>query len=189
MATKIPEIGISKIEAAKRQLETAITLYFQNADPVSIHTLVAAAHEILHGICKVRGLESLLKDVVKQSIRKEKQNEYNDIIREAENFFKHGRRDPDASFEFRPVTTEIFIFDACFMYESLTMKTPKPLFIFKFWFLIKNPYMIAEEYRDEICGGINRAFSTHNRSAFYQETSYAYDEGFFATRAGGEVQP
>ncbi len=30
---------ILKLEAAKNQLETAIKLYFQDADPISIHTL------------------------------------------------------------------------------------------------------------------------------------------------------
>lgn len=38
---------ISKIEAAFRQLRTAVLLFFSDQDPVAVHTLTAAAHEIL----------------------------------------------------------------------------------------------------------------------------------------------
>jgi len=41
-----PKLKISKLDAAKRQLETAIRLYFNEADPVSVHTLAGAAHTI-----------------------------------------------------------------------------------------------------------------------------------------------
>ena len=174
-------MNVSKIDAAKRQLETAITLYFSNTDPVSVHTLAAAAHEILYVICKARGLESVLKDIAKRKIRKGKEKEYIDKLHEAQNFFKHGRRDPDASHKFKPELTEFFIYDACFMYIQLTKETPKPFFIFNFWFNISHPYMIAKESRDELLGTVGRAFSTHSRSAFYQEASDAYDKGFSGT--------
>src|SRR5205814_1397104 len=45
--TKIP---ITKLEAARRQIETAITLWFSESDPVSIHTLVSAAHRLVYDI-------------------------------------------------------------------------------------------------------------------------------------------
>ena len=35
-------ITVSKLDAAKRQLETVIRLYFFDGDPVSIHTLTSA---------------------------------------------------------------------------------------------------------------------------------------------------
>ena len=38
---------ISKLDAAKRQLEMAIKLYFNDDDPISIHTLASASEEIL----------------------------------------------------------------------------------------------------------------------------------------------
>jgi len=36
-------VRLSKFEAARRQLETAIKLYFADGDEVSIHALAAAA--------------------------------------------------------------------------------------------------------------------------------------------------
>jgi hypothetical protein len=46
------KIEISKLDAAKRQLKTAINLYFSYGDPVSIHTLASAAREILYDLNK-----------------------------------------------------------------------------------------------------------------------------------------
>ena len=49
------KLCVSKLEAGKRQLETAITLYFNYGDPVSIHSLSAAAYVIFRDLNKRRG--------------------------------------------------------------------------------------------------------------------------------------
>jgi hypothetical protein len=50
-----PEVlALTKVDVARRQLQTAITLWFTNGDPVSVHTLAAAAHEIIHTVTKKR---------------------------------------------------------------------------------------------------------------------------------------
>jgi hypothetical protein len=52
------KIKISKLDAARRQLDTAIRLYFMEGDPVSVHTLAAAAFEILKDLVRSgQGLE------------------------------------------------------------------------------------------------------------------------------------
>jgi len=48
----------SKLDAATRQLHMAIRLYFQDADPLAIHTLAGAAHGILADLARHRGHES-----------------------------------------------------------------------------------------------------------------------------------
>ena len=48
-------IIVAKLDAAKRQLETAIRLYFSNGDPISIHTLAGAAYNIVWDVNKKRG--------------------------------------------------------------------------------------------------------------------------------------
>jgi len=40
---RMAKVQVSKIEAARRQLTTAINLYFKNGDAVSIHTLAASS--------------------------------------------------------------------------------------------------------------------------------------------------
>jgi hypothetical protein len=48
---------ITKLDAAKRQLATAIRLYFEDRDPVSVHTLVMAAGEIIDRLCEWQRLQ------------------------------------------------------------------------------------------------------------------------------------
>lgn len=57
------KLKISKLDAAKRQLETAIRLYFNSADPVSIHTLACAAHSIISDLNKkYKGKPMIMSD-------------------------------------------------------------------------------------------------------------------------------
>jgi hypothetical protein len=55
-------ITVSKLDAARRQLRAAIRLWFQGEDPVAIHTLISAAHEIVHTLFKRAGLHGLMFD-------------------------------------------------------------------------------------------------------------------------------
>jgi hypothetical protein len=52
--TNRTKITVTKIDAAKRQLRTAIRLWFEDGDPVSIHALAFAAYEIAHVVSKKR---------------------------------------------------------------------------------------------------------------------------------------
>jgi hypothetical protein len=51
MAQKKPAgIRVTKQDAAKRQLETAIGLWFSEGDEVSTHTLATSALKVLHDV-------------------------------------------------------------------------------------------------------------------------------------------
>lgn len=41
------KIQVTKLDAVRRQLETAVILWFHDGDPVSIHTLTGAAYQII----------------------------------------------------------------------------------------------------------------------------------------------
>ena len=58
-----PQLKLSKLDCARRQLELAIELYFLERDPVSIHTLVGAARQLLADINKHRGGKPLFTEV------------------------------------------------------------------------------------------------------------------------------
>ena len=140
-------MDISKLDAAKRQLDTAINLYFKNADPISIHTLTAAAHQILMDLAKLEGIKSIFKDTVLDIIVKDYEREYLSIISEAENFFKHAERDPRGLLKFNPEQTEFLLFDAVEMYIQVTKETPEDISIYRVWFLLKNPNIINNEIK------------------------------------------
>jgi hypothetical protein len=100
-------ILVTKLEAAQRQLRTALNLWFQDGDPVSIHTLLSAAHEIVHRLYRNKGLVNLIFD--SDLINEEYRGSFAKLIKQAPNFFKHANRDDElgASFTFNPETNDL----------------------------------------------------------------------------------
>ena len=140
-------MDVSKLDAAKRQLETAINLFFAYGDPVSIHTLTAAAHELLRDTGKGAGVSSVIKDQMAEHIRPERRTEYVTTINEAENYFKHADRDPKKLLSFNPLTTTWLIWDAIEMYHALTSEITGIMLTMKAWFFVKNPELLTDAMR------------------------------------------
>lgn len=87
-----PDFEVTKLDAARRQLETAIWLLFEKADAVSIHTLAHASFGILKSVAEYRKKKRVLEAV--DEIATSKRKFWNGFNR-AGNFFKHGDRDPE----------------------------------------------------------------------------------------------
>jgi hypothetical protein len=91
---KPPMKPISKIEAAARQLDTAIDLYFANADSLAVYTLAYASFKVLFDIYPHRqddGFAAQLDEVIAA--------EGWTRMASPANFLKHADRDPDALLE------------------------------------------------------------------------------------------
>lgn len=162
-------MDISKLDAAKRQLDTAISLYFKDADPVSIHTLTAAAHQILMDISKAEGVRSLVKDSLLDIIKKDGMKKYLSLVNKAENYFKHAKKDARALLQFNPEQTVILLFDAVELYMQYTKEKPDDMFIYRLWFLCKHPEFFSDEIKNEIKNkNINIAnFAKNTKLSFY----------------------
>lgn len=115
---------ITKLDAARRQLATAIDLWFHDKDQVSIHTLSAAAYEIIHAFSKKhgRGRDLLLDSLF---VKDEYRGEWKRLLRKGANFFKHADQDPDATIDFQPMTSEIFILFAILGMQSIGISPKK----------------------------------------------------------------
>ena len=89
--SQIPELKIGKLDAARRQLETAIALWFKGGDPVSIHTLAYAAYEIIHTVSKKRNpnRRDLLFDTL--LVRDEYRKEFAELDQTSRKFFQTRR--------------------------------------------------------------------------------------------------
>jgi hypothetical protein len=80
------ELKIRKLQAARDQLETAIDLFFDHGDEVSIHTLTCAAYNVIRDVNDHRGGPKMFaKQRYLDMPGKPTINEMN----EPENFFKH----------------------------------------------------------------------------------------------------
>lgn len=144
------EIKISKLDAAKRQLETVIRLYFSSGDPVSIHTLAAAAYNVIRDVTAKRGAEPMmLKDQMIEYVKPEYKQMFREKVNEAENFFKHADRDHEATLDFNPDMSELLILDACLQYQRLTGELPPLFLIYRGWIIANYPdiYIFPEELK------------------------------------------
>ena len=125
---------VSKLDAARRQLETAVDLYFSNKDPISIHTLTCAAYNIVRDISsRISDTKMIIKDQMFAYIKPEYEKEVRNKINEAENFFKHADRDHDKNIEFHSGFTDFMLHDACNQYHMITQEAPPLLKLFSYW--------------------------------------------------------
>ncbi len=124
---------LSKLDAARRQLETAIILYFQEGDIVAVHTLACAAHEILETLNRKQGGKPTLKQSWENDIKPEYVKKFYRRLNAAKNFFKHADRDANQSIRFSPFESEVVILDASWTYRRLTTERLPLLGTFEMW--------------------------------------------------------
>jgi hypothetical protein len=108
-------LKLSKIDAARRQLESAIWLWFVDADIVSVHTLAAAAHRLLLDLAERRGIAPLL--LTTEYFAKHHEKEPKRRLQEAEAFFTDAKS--AETYAFDEVLVELRLFDAVMAYASL----------------------------------------------------------------------
>ena len=132
-------IAISKLDAARRQTETAITMWFHDGDPVSLHTLGSAALAVLHDLGDPLGKPAMVFD--KKYYREEMFDEWKRKVKEAQNFFKHADRknDPDEVLHFRPSTNKWLLFDCADTYFRLTDERTPVMDVFWRYFIVYHP--------------------------------------------------
>ena len=140
---------VSKLDAARRQLATAIELWFYDKDQVSIHTLSFAAYEVIHSVSKKRGrTQSLIFD--SPVVKKEYRRQLSVLMKRTASFFKHGEHDPDGTIEFRPILSEWFIVFAIAGLEAIGILINEYESAFLWWFCFNRPDLLTQEGRDKV---------------------------------------
>jgi hypothetical protein len=139
---------ISKLDAAREQIRTAILIWFNEGSTIAIHTLAAAAHEIVHALYVKKGLVDLLLDT--DLVKPQYRSYWIGKVREDANFFKHADRDPDALLEFDPFVSEAHIVFALLglrrMGEVLGIEED----IFMKWEALHRPELMREDIYAEV---------------------------------------
>lgn len=107
---------VTKVEAARRQMDAAIELYFHQGDELATHTLVGAAHIVLTDLSKAAKLESILDRYIVPDWRWK----FEKAIRAPQNFIKHADTDAESSLDFNPHNTELMLFIDIEMFKELT---------------------------------------------------------------------
>ncbi len=131
----------SKLDAATRQLHMAIRLYFQDADPLAVHTLAGAAHGILADLARHRGHGTGFQST-SAGVQTGQHAFVVRTVKEARVFLKHADRDPDAVLTFNTDWTDFLMFDAIRMHLSVAAEIDLINSIFLIWLSTKYPSVL-----------------------------------------------
>ncbi len=136
-------LDLTKFDVAERQLNQAISLFFNDGDPVSIHTLSEAAAQVLHDISGSFGGTSIIRDTT--YIREGKRKEWLASAFKSRNFFKHADRDRGTIHRFNGVFNHFSILDAVNMYTAAKKSWTPESYIYFIWFWLYHPHLIRED--------------------------------------------
>jgi hypothetical protein len=136
---------LTKLEAARREINAAIRTYFNDEDPIAIHALAAGGTQIISDLGKKKGLQLGIESGIKH-IRSERQKEFRDMMREPQNHIKHADRkgDEDKILEYRPATIEFYLYLGAGGYQDYTGTDTPETRVFMWWFTACNPELLNE---------------------------------------------
>ena len=130
-------IALTKLDAAGRQLDTAIRLFFGDGDAVSVHSLAVSAANVLSDLAEHKNAgvswRTRTRDDSGLSMKALKA-----LMHEEWNFFKHADRDPDATLNFNEELSEDFMFMAVLDCGDL-QTTTCPMQAFQIWYIAAHP--------------------------------------------------
>jgi hypothetical protein len=133
---------LTKLDAARRQVDEAIKMFFDKRDTIATHTVASAASQVLADFGKARGVPGWTRN--KDIIKPEHWKKFRGAMTRFEQFFKHADQDPDGICDFHPEITPLFLAEAVEMLRLLTGKFTWPGYNFMVWFYIKYPELIVD---------------------------------------------
>ncbi len=139
---------ISKLQAAESQLKTAIELFFNDRDSISIHTLASASQEILETLGDKKGIKSERLKML-EVYDPEDRKKIHSKLWYHKNFFKHADRQPNDITTLNPEYTELIIWDAVRLYYFITKKKVPAFLVYDLWMYSKLPELYNLSAKEE----------------------------------------
>lgn len=125
---------ISKLEAAQRQLDCAIRLYFAEDDILAVHTLSRAAFRLLYDIYPAMKDDGFARDL-DGVIKKLGWGRFN----HAANFLKHADNDPAATDDVHETDTQMGMGFGVILFSRLSGGYTPEMRAFDEWMKVTNP--------------------------------------------------
>lgn len=158
-------VVISKLEAAHRQLTTAIRMHFDDDDVAAIHTLVCAAREIYEKHCEAQGIERMF-EMIEAANPDRTRKELWGILNGPRNFLNHPEASMDlcARLELDEGMNAAMLWVACHDCAMLCKGVEPPeVQAYNLWFLATQSPRdgvdpVDAEARDKILLGVYRTY-------------------------------
>ncbi len=135
---------VSKMTAAHRQLNAAISFDFQGADPIVVCTLAGAASRIFSDLINKRD-PSRSWDQRAWTANKITSKEYFQVIRKAQDFLKHADKDPDDVLVLDELETEELLYFATLNAGEIDgISTTQQ--VFQLWYLASHAHYFPPNF-------------------------------------------
>jgi hypothetical protein len=182
-------IRIGKLDAARKQLQTSIKLWFEDGDPVSTHALAFAAYEVIHAISKKR--DPNRRDLLFDSdlIKDEYRGLYCQKLKSHAYFFKHADRDGDSVIDFYPVLSDLFILFAVLGLELCGERKGSEESALMWWLYINRPDLLTEKGRKMVTDNLKVEDIKWLRTRPKSEFLHAFREARRLTESGRQLAP
>jgi hypothetical protein len=135
---------VTKLDSARRQLVTAIRLFFNGGDLVSVYSLASNAWELIDALCTEAHVKSFSKQTRENLQAGHTLKFY--VNEPCRNFFKHASQDPNpaSSVELSVTNVQSLLFLAVEDYIRYRKGGPIEAQVFQAWFVAVFPKKIAE---------------------------------------------
>ena len=135
--------GISKLDIAEIQINTAIKMLFDDINPISIHTVISSGYQIVRDFSVRHDTQEYFEMTV--FIKKKYIREFWKCVNKHNNFFKHANKDPDDIYEgFNESINDFTIMWAILLYKGLNRIITQEMKMFLLWFQATNPRLLKE---------------------------------------------
>lgn len=149
---------LTKLDVARRQLATAIDLFFAGRDVVSVYSLATNAWEVVDVLCRKAGVASFSVQA-RENVPAGKDLKLSYINSPYRNFLKHADADSEKTLPPLPDSqVEGVLFLAVEDYMRLNGRSPLQFQVFQLWYLAKYQEKMALGFPDELMDGVVAAF-------------------------------
>lgn len=187
---------LTPLTIARSQLRTAIDLFFDEKDPVSVHTLAGAAREILEELCRRESVEPMTDFILKDHPGKARKDIWA-AMNLYRNCFKHVARTEEQRIEdeatlaqFREPINEFLLYVCVEDYLRLRNSSPVTFQIFQAWFVAMHWDLLVDEkwtlYKDKFPGLLSLPRAEQKRRGREAIKFWAQDEDL---RADPRTEP
>lgn len=150
-------VFINKLSAGERQLAAAIRLYFLNEDPLAIHTVISAAHNLLADLLNSRGKDPSVHGLVYGALRAARD------LREGAITEEHIRAWGDGALECVKQLSCLFDQHPELEIEDLSSSAP-PDFARKYWSDRRHAYNFLKHADRDASGSLDEAMINNENS-------------------------
>lgn len=165
--------SVTKLDAAERQLITAIRIFFTNGDAIAVHSLAGASAEILETLCDHNGLRPF-REHAKETNSSLSNKEFWELRNKHRNFFKHANADPTTTIDFSDENNDGVLFVATHDLGLLREgQMPPESQVLNAWFCAVNLEKVIP--KDEFYTSLNRIFPGINRLPRYQQKRMGFE--------------